>query len=1159
MHGNKRLRSTLVAAVAILLLCSFGCAGGVAEKKTAPAIQTPPKAEQTKAAEPEEEVIEPVKQEPSKPPTEQGKPQEQPAPIGQLYSSANQAYQSQQYLKAYHLYQQLVKREKELSGGQRRTVHSRFDEVKEMLRKERSRAEERKEAAAILDQIVALAKENKLQEAHAKLKLLIGKGLDAQLTTQQNKQLERYRAQIALATEDFTLLTKREKVQLAEESFEKGMTAYHTNNYAEAELYLDRAAKLDVSLGWWDNWSLRSARKKVRSTLHRLMSQYARGERLYKLGRLEAAKKELTAVKESGINCGPEITKGLERYLPEIRAKLDAEAIEKAKKLEQQIARLAAERARLLESRQAELRTRKEIEAKLADADRSWQAQDFVKAKSLLTDVQDSLKKLDVKKHPDLLTITKNVENKLAVVDARIEQQKRTEEQKKAAQQKVQDLLSQADKLLPTSLLDAQKKVLKARSVARTGGVGLTAEQQELCQKVLAAFERAYGRQIRERRERYLALFGESDAYKDKGEYQHAREALRLIEEARPLDLAEDESERLEGNAALLDKRLAAQKRLLASVEKLENDADALLKEDKLGEAARKFWAAVEIVRNEGLPTEVLVRILQKYEETLARLVPKVVSERTARLKAEACQSLKSLQTLRPYLLAMYYVEKGSPDLAKPYLEQVAADEETFGKERVSQAQKELEGIEARIEKLKKAELFARREQLARLYERERQFEQRVKQADEKEMEQLLANIADANLELQALKIKQLLARGGYPAAVKLAEQAPVEQASRGVVEDIYEPVARQVEAWRKAGELLSQAEKALGEGKVAEAASALSKVDGLRVDLGPLTVSAPRIREILSVAQSAAKQVEAVRRQETGRLEMARTLLGQARQRQAAYSNYSKAREAYLAAAWEKAAAALGKLRSEPGGMYAFERAAVKRMFARANGLVEEKEKAIAAAQNILSKAKADFDASNYASASEKLQKVRGMAGLQWDKGLAGEVDTLAEKIAQVEKEADEVLQQALKAEQDQDTPKLAELVLRFKLHYKATNVGRSEAAQSLLARCGKLIADMDAAVAEARKVLERAREDFDAKRYSAAVQTLQKLRAMKGFQWDKKLPAEADALAAKIAQKEKEAQELYQMAVEAYKTENLAKLDELLGKLQRDYKETETYQRNM
>jgi len=893
-------------------------------------------------------------------------------------------------------------------------------------KEQQERAEKEKEAAAIVAEVVELCEQEKFEEALANARVLKEKGLEEYLPADELQRLEQCIVAIFEATGESDLLSEDQKEELAEELFEKGMEAYKQKRYADAKSNLDKVAQLNVSLGWWDNRSLRKARERVNSVLFDLQERYVRGQRLYEVGNYAEAKGEFMAIKESGIKCGAEIDKGVEEYLADIDAKINEQLLREAKDYEGAIAELDEHIEKALAARNREARLYEQVMSKWADAAGSWEAGDFEEAKALLLEVQETLKDFDIAKYPELQEKAEDIRQKLAVVDDRI-----------AGKKMVAELLGEARKLYPEALFEAEKKVLEAQGVAMEQGVPLSEQDRQFCQGVMAEARRALAERYALKRVKYWPLMGESDEYIQMGEYGLAREALRLIEQAGELGLTDEQKEMLAAKVALVEERLQNEQRLLEAVSSLEEEAAELVEAGKPEEAAEKLAKALSVVRNEGLPNSVLLRVLESYEAVLSKVIPARIERRIGRAKEQAIQKLEMLQELKPCLKAEYYLAAGSPDLAKAYLEVVVADKEKFGEERVRWAQEKLRGIDAEIARLEAKELLNTRDALAEVYRLEKDLLEKVQAQEEVDLDEWGTKIADAKLRLQVARLEQLLERGAYPTAAEVIAGTHVEEATPELVDEKYKPLVVRVRNWQNAGYLLKEAEKALESWQLKQASEALDEVENIKADLGALTEVYKQLRAAFEAAQQAIAQETSISDSEMAELEKVRSELAMAKQREKAYELYSSARAAYLAEEWDEAYESLLVLRSLEG-LYDFELEAANRMFAECSELLAEKHEAIAEAQKVLDAAQSDFDSAFYAQAAEKLDSLAGSKGLKLDPKLAERAEALAEKLAEKEKEAEELYRSAVEASKSKDFATLRNLLTRLKTDYRHTKTFR-------------------------------------------------------------------------------------------------------------------------
>ena len=193
----------------------------------------------------------------------------------------------------------------------------------EIEKKIASQKAEREKAFATIDELI---NQKKLKEAEAALAKV--RQAFAEDPAARRLAIE-YTKKIAAAAEQQAQRLAQQKRSAALKSFEAGMAAYENRNYVAAKSHLDKVTAAKADLGWWKNRRLRKTLKVVNSTLQNLQETYERGEGAFRTQKYEAARKAFQKVRDSGVNCGPEISSGIEKYLPEIERKI---ASQKAKR-----------------------------------------------------------------------------------------------------------------------------------------------------------------------------------------------------------------------------------------------------------------------------------------------------------------------------------------------------------------------------------------------------------------------------------------------------------------------------------------------------------------------------------------------------------------------------------------------------------------------------------------------------------------------------------------------------------------------------------------------------------------------------------------------------------------------------------------------------------
>ena len=882
--------------------------------------------------------------------------------------------------------------------------------------------------------------------------------------------------------------------------------------------------------------------------------------------------------------------------------------------LEQQADELAARREQILQSKQVYRERKQKVKSLLAEANALWAAEKYAQAKGKLVQADEVLDQVDAPMDAELQEDADEISKKLSYIDEKIEKQQVEEQERKVAQTEINNLYQEARFHYPDRLLKAEDKAIQYKNLADRRGLSLTKKQQEVYDKVIQAAVDKYGERQGRRRKYYAPLLSESQKYMNVDEYRHAEDVLQLARKDLAPLLTQTEKERIEKTLDSVEDKIQQQASARDRVEKIQQEAQELAKQDKLQQAEHKYRQAAKLAREEGLPASVLAGILEDYAGVLSEWKTSASArEDLERSWADVQAQVEEVRALKPYYKARHYVEAGSPDLARPYLQEVAAGGSAFDQKMVQWAKGQLENIDERIEQLEKSEKLHVRNELAEVVRLEKRFQDRAGQVYDEELDNLLQDVADARLQLQIAKIQERLSRAAYPLAADIVETTSVQHASKGLVQQ-FRMLQRRVGAWQAAEQVLKDLEEALMNKNVALAQDSAEKLETLKPNLGARFKIARRLEEAWETARAVRRASEDVLESKVARLAKIRGELGDVRARIDAYEQYSKAREAFVSAKWGTAATQLKKLDANPAGLRSFERKRVGNMLADADDIMDAIEKA----RGVYADARSAFQNGDNLKASKTLIDLRQMEGFALDEGLAKEAGTLSDKIVEAEElaieKAEDVLADARAAYDAENYAKASDLIGELKemsgtyydpqlysrvetLRAKLSGRMRTEIAeaQSVLQSAEqaydngeivkawntvtklkgspgyavdqKVAAATDALyedvwqtrqdkITEAKKMLTAARSKFEVQRYKEASQILDDLHTKPGYKLAEDVPGRAKELSQKIARKEEEAQELYEKAVEAYEANDRHRLQKLLSELRKDYRYTETYQ---
>ena len=882
--------------------------------------------------------------------------------------------------------------------------------------------------------------------------------------------------------------------------------------------------------------------------------------------------------------------------------------------LEEQAATLARKRKQILQSKQVYRERKQKVESLLAEANGLWSSGKYSQSKTKLREAERALGRVKAPMDPDLQKAADEIDHKLSYVDEKIKKQQAEVQKKEIARTEINNLFQEARYHYPERLLESEDKVIQYKNLADRRGLTLTQKQREMYEKVIEEAVDKYGDRRERRRKYYAPLVSESQKYMNVGEYRHARDVLKLARKDLAPLLTEKEKERIKKTLATVEDQILQQKPVMDRVEELEKEAETLADEGQLAKAERAYKQALDVAREAGLPHSAQLQILKGYASVLSEWETSVpAKESLDQSWARVKEKVRNIRDLTPYYQAKHYVEAGSPDLAKPYLRDVASGGAAFDRQMQQWAKKQLQNIDQRIENLKNRERLRVSQELTNVVRLEKRFEEKAELLHGEELDRLLQSVADARLNLQIAKIQNRLSRAAYPLAADIVENTSLQHASESLVQQ-FRTLQRRVGAWQSSEQVLKDLEQQLLNKDVLAAQESMSKLHTLKPDLGCWYTVVRRLEDVWDTAQAVKKARQDIVAGKMERLAQVRNQMDEIRQRQDAYQKYSAARSAFVSAEWGRAATELEHLDSAPAGLLSFEQKRVSTMLADAGEIMD----AIQKARGVYAEAETAFQDGNSLKAAKALERLRQMEGYALDEKLAKKAGNLSDEIAEKERDAiadaESMFSRAQEAYESTHYAKASDLIgglrgmggahydpqlwsriedLRAKLRGRMDQEIRE--GQDLLASAeaaydngqiveawnaveklkgspgyavdSKLAAATDALhedvwqarqdkITEARKMLTAARSKFEIKEYREASQILENLRGTAGYTLAEDIPTRAKELSSKIARKEKEARELYQKAVQAYEANDRHRLQKLLSELRKDYRYTETYQ---
>ncbi|MHC4591575.1 MAG: coiled-coil domain-containing protein, partial [Planctomycetota bacterium] len=971
--------------------------------------------------------------------------------VEKLLAEAEQKMAEQAQLEEAEQEEQARREREELAKQEQR-------EQEELERRQQAEREQlQAQAAALLAHAGALVGDQRYDEAGDALAELAG--LAGRLDADQQKEYGGLCAAVEEATGVPPGATAKQRVAKAEEYFELGLEAYKQRDYAQAQMLLDRAARLGVNLGRWDNRKLRNVRGEVNATLGRLLAEYARAQQLFEAGDYADARDVVRGVRDSGIGIGQD--EAIEELLAAIEQKIDEQARREREALSQRVAKALAEAgalsgagqheeaiARLAEldevathlspeqqvesarlraasqeaakaaevqrdleragqlARQADeiLATLSAVSAKVRAADQALAQDDLDAAKPMLVEAKELLKGSDVSASPALGELSREVDEKLAALERGIARRAHLE----AVRQRLSAMILEAEGLMPRDLLEAERTMLEAEDLAEQEGLALADDQARVRDAVRDAVEARYGTERRLRPEQYGGLVELSERYGKAAEYEKQAQLLTLVKDAPAGLVAGDYRNHAVGKLTAAAANAAQQAQQAQRTSGLFARCRGELKQgdlQALQAALADARAAVQMAEEQGLAGACMRGVLQKAVSFLETDFQEALAATYPDLKEIVDERLDLSRTVLAVKLSDLYLNEGSPDLAEPYLRRVAA---SGGREAAQWAKAQSAAVEELKANAEQARLLALEPDARRVVELAERLHQLATAGGLDQAAAVEQELADARLQLQVKKAENALNRGAYVEAARLLEGAPVEKASRDLVAQAHQPLEARLTELREVAVELMAAEDALAAYDIAAARSHLAAAHASGVESAPLKYKMASLRVVVDAVLDISAEEAALTAERDRDLADARRKLAAVRVRKEAWSRYFGALKAFLEAS-EGGRAGLQQVVAEPEGLRDFELSNARYIVAT---LAEaEGEPALADAAAKLSEAKAEYAVGNYLAAGALLRELRAMPGFVVSEDCQRQAGELAGQIQAKERKAEELYSQAIDA----------------------------------------------------------------------------------------------------------------------------------------------------
>lgn len=933
------------------------------------------------------------------------------------------------------------------------------DRVEELSGKVNKVLEE--QAVQLLTKARGLVEQQQFEEAEAALAGL--RPLAGRLNEEQRKEMDGLQAAVEKVTGVAIGIAPEQKAEEARKYYDLGLAAHKARDYAQAQDYLDKAAEMDVSLGFWANRKLRSVRSEVSTTLQQLRADLERGKQLADGGRLAEAQHVLQGVKDEGINIGQAQMEELANLLArtgEALAAKQQEQIEQARKeatalLERArtcaaqgdrdgaaaaVAELAPLAGSLSEDQQAEaarlrasvagsadvtrvqaqmqkanqltaeadklLSVRRDALLKVLASDKAKGEGNLDAARTQLLDARRLLEGVDLTTSPAMGDIAREISDRLALVEGQTKERDRLA----AVGQKLGGLMAEAQKLVASDLLAAEKKVLEAGDLAAREGATLTSELLHVKDAVLQAVEARYGPERRLRPEQYGRLVGLAEDYANSGEYAKANAILGLVKEA-PADMVTaDYRNQAVARMNVYDLEIARQEKDARQAEAVFEQCRADLQQQRPEAALARLQSVVNLTRESSLAADRRIEMLKRVVTMLDGELGKAVAEAFPDLRKSLDGQRAAAEVKLAGELSKFYVGSGSPELAAPYLEKLAA----AGGQDAAWAKAQLGAVADQKGAAEKARLLDVADEAARVLQLAEKLNELARTGQMADAEAAQRQLADARVALQVKKAQAAIARGAYTDATALLADAPISQASPAVLAKLYEPVRQQLDSLKAAALRLKAADEALASYDVAAAHEQLAAVGQQGLEAGPLRLKLESLAGIVDATVGLQEGQNVLRAKEQSVRQAAQQLLAALQGRQEAWQRYSAALVAFLAGQ-EGGAAALQQVLAQPTGLTQAEVAAVRpavQVLAAGKG-----QPAAPDLQQALGAAAQAFDAGDYIAAADRLARLRAMPGYEADEQVGRQAAALAAQVQQKEGQAERLYAEAVQAYRAGDT----------------------------------------------------------------------------------------------------------------------------------------------
>ncbi|MFP4029151.1 MAG: hypothetical protein ACLFWL_15295 [Candidatus Brocadiia bacterium] len=714
----------------------------------------------------------------------------------------------------------------------------------------------------------------------------------------------------------------------AERYFEDGMQAYENDDWTAAKELLEKAQDRGEYLGWFTKRRMNRVLDKIRGPVERCQKLYEEAIELFEEGDFDEAKAVFKQIRDSGIKYGKKIGNGMEERLNQMNDSNQEEDYEgeqneersddisKAQEFEQSIADMARKRREIMGQIQAQKELRDRTLENLKEAHGYWEAEEYEEAKDQLIDIQEQLEELTIK-GDEIEEARRDVETRLDEVDERIQEKKERERNLAELAEEFEEAQHSLDN---ERLLDAEDQLAEARAFAEEHELNLSDEQQKLAEEIEKAVWEEYGEERQARTDRYWELVDKADKYGEVAEWDNTLVLLQAAREADHLLLNENQQKALDNKLSRAQQKLKKREGTLEKVRSFAKQASEMLDNDEGQKALKKYRDALNIARGARIPVVQFLPVLRDHYAAAEKVWPEIVEEKVSELEEGLDEKIRDAADLRDYWTARSCMEWGNYDIAKPLLEELAADED-LDESKQKWAEMQLEGIDERIEDLRKEELAETKGLAEKTYELETEFQKAAQKGDVEEAEKFANQAAETRSQWLVEKAKVLLDREAYPLVDELLDQN-YDLVSESGDEPPLSDIIAKVKKWNEAQKIVDNAVEAVRSRDPERVGELRSNLEEIGLNHSPLADQVQALQEACGAILELNEQEKTLQKRKEESLGKIEQLLEHGEKRQQIAETYVEAARHYAEGEWDEIEATeLSELIVSPAALRPFER----------------------------------------------------------------------------------------------------------------------------------------------------------------------------------------------------------------------------------------------